>query len=303
VTERVRIATRQSKLALWQARFVATRLAEVHPGVKIELVGITTRGDRWLSSPLAEIGGKGLFIKELEQALGDGRADLAVHSMKDLPAHLPDEFCLAVVGFREDVRDAFISRSGLLTQLPAGARVGSSSLRRRAQLLARRSDLEVVPVRGNVDTRLAKLDRGEFDALVLALAGLTRLGLAERVTEAFDVDTMVPAAGQGALGIECLRANVRVLQLLEPLVDPHTARLVGAERAVAAALGADCTAPVGAYAKALAVNALELTALVATPDGATVLRASADGSDAQAVAAEVVAKLVASGAGKLLAGR
>jgi hydroxymethylbilane synthase len=170
-------------------------------------------------------------------------------------------------------------------------------------LLARRSDLEVVPVRGNVDTRLAKLDRGEFDALVLALAGLTRLGLAERVTEAFDVDTMVPAAGQGALGIECLRANVRVLQLLEPLVDPHTARLVGAERAVAAALGADCTAPVGAYAKALAGNALELTALVATPDGATVLRASADGSDAQAVAAEVVAKLVASGAGKLLAGR
>jgi hydroxymethylbilane synthase len=303
VTERVRIATRQSKLALWQARFVATRLAEVHPGVKIELVGITTRGDRWLSSPLAEIGGKGLFIKELEQALGDGRADLAVHSMKDLPAHLPDEFCLAVVGFREDVRDAFISRSGLLTQLPAGARVGSSSLRRRAQLLARRSDLEVVPVRGNVDTRLAKLDRGEFDALVLALAGLTRLGLAERVTEAFDVDTMVPAAGQGALGIECLRANVRVLQLLEPLVDPHTARLVGAERAVAAALGADCTAPVGAYAKALAGNALELTALVATPDGATVLRAGADGSDAQAVAAEVVAKLVASGAGKLLAGR
>jgi hydroxymethylbilane synthase len=303
VTERVRIATRQSKLALWQARFVATRLAEVHPGVEIELVGITTRGDRWLSSPLAEIGGKGLFIKELEQALGDGRADLAVHSMKDLPAHLPDEFCLAVVGFREDVRDAFISRSGLLTQLPAGARVGSSSLRRRAQLLARRSDLEVVPVRGNVDTRLAKLDRGEFDALVLALAGLTRLGLAERVTEAFDVDTMVPAAGQGALGIECLRANVRVLQLLEPLVDPHTARLVGAERAVAAALEADCTAPVGAHAKALAGDALELTALVATPDGTTVLRASADGSDARAVAAEVVAKLVASGAGKLLAGR
>ncbi len=198
------IATRESPLALWQAEFVKAALEAAHEGLEVSLLGMRTQGDRWLSAPLSEVGGKGLFIKELEQALLDGRADLAVHSMKDVPAHVTDGFVLPAVAFRGDVRDALVSSDGLpFADLPEGARVGSASLRRQSQLLARRPDLQVAPVRGNVGTRLGKLDGGEYDALVLAGAGLQRLGLTARVSEYLSVADSVPAAGQGALGIEC----------------------------------------------------------------------------------------------------
>jgi len=195
--DRIVIATRESKLALWQARFVRDRLLEKHAGLDVVLLGMTTRGDQWLSSPLSEVGGKGLFIKELEEALQSGRADLAVHSMKDVPASLPAGFALPMVGYRDDVRDALVAPAGhTLASLPEGARVGSSSLRRQCMLLARRPDLEIAPVRGNVGTRLDKCDAGEYDALVLAAAGLNRLGLASRVSELLPIDVSLPAAGQ-----------------------------------------------------------------------------------------------------------
>ncbi|NIW85577.1 MAG: hydroxymethylbilane synthase, partial [Gammaproteobacteria bacterium] len=246
---RLVIATRQSQLALWQANFVSARLREAHPDLTVELLGITTRGDRWLSSPLAEVGGKGLFIKELEEALAAGRADLAVHSVKDVPAELPEGFAMPVIAYREDPRDVLVTRDGgILAGLPAGARVGSSSLRRRSQLLARRPDLLIEPIRGNVDTRLRKLDDGEYDALVLAAAGLARLGLAGRASEYLATEVCLPAAGQGALGIECRWGDDRVHALLEPLEDPRVAACVSAERTVSAVLGADCTAPLAAHA-------------------------------------------------------
>ncbi|MGD8418754.1 MAG: hydroxymethylbilane synthase, partial [Pseudomonadales bacterium] len=213
--ERIVIATRESKLALWQAEFVQRELSKASPGTSVELLGMTTRGDQWLSSPLSEVGGKGLFIKELEEAMLDGRADVAVHSMKDVPAHLPDGFVLPLIGYRADVRDALVTRSeGGLDDLPEGAVVGSSSLRRQAMLLARRPDLRVRPVRGNVGTRLGKMDAGEYDALVLAAAGLDRLGLAGRISERLPVDVSLPAAGQGALGVECSAAATELSALL-----------------------------------------------------------------------------------------
>lgn len=294
------IATRESPLALWQAEFVKGALETAHEGLSVSLLGMRTQGDRWLSSPLSEVGGKGLFIKELEQALLDGRAHLAVHSMKDVPARIPDGFVLPAVGFRDDVRDALVSRGGVpFGELPAGARIGSASLRRQSQLRARRPDLEVAPVRGNVGTRLGKMQAGEYDALVLAAAGLGRLGMADRITEYLSVVESVPAAGQGALGIECRAGDDAVRDLIAVLDDPEVNACVTAERTVSAGLGADCSAPLGAYAQRIG-GCIHLTAVLASVDGRRVLRASASGDDPGSVGGEVVESLQAQGAGDIL---
>ena len=298
--DELRIATRKSRLALWQANFVKSELERHHPGLGVELIGMTTEGDRRLDARLATLGGKGLFIKELEAALLRGDADLAVHSMKDLPADLDNRFALPAVGFREDVRDAWISLHGPMDAAPAGATVGSSSLRRQAQLLAARPDLVVLPVRGNVDTRLRKLEQGEFDALVLAVAGLTRLGRADSITEALGLDRCLPAAGQGALGIECLARNTRVHELLQPLNDSADSLCVRAERGVSAALGADCSMPLGAHAK-LGEDGLTLRAILGSPDGGVLIRAAATRPDADSAVNAVVGELRRQGAGPLLA--
>lgn len=295
----VRIATRKSQLAVWQASFVKGELERVHPGLDVALVGLSTAGDRWLDAPLSEAGGKGLFVNELEAALRRGDADLAVHSMKDVPAQLSDGFALPVIAYREDVRDAWISPRGRLDDIHPGAVVGSSSLRRQAQILAIRPDLEVRPIRGNVDTRLAKLDAGEFDAIVLAMAGLSRLGWADRADEAISVARCLPAAGQGALGIEALSGNEPIIKLLTPLRDPVTTTCVTAERGVSAALGADCSLPLAAYAE-LRDDQVWLRALLASPDGKTLLRAEARDASARAAVETVVGDLNALGAVDLL---
>jgi hydroxymethylbilane synthase len=294
------IATRESPLALWQAEHIRLALQAAHPGLEVTLLGMRTQGDRWLQSPLSEAGGKGLFIKELEQAMLDGRADLAVHSMKDVPAHLSNEFALPVIGFRDDVRDVLVTQGDVsFAGLPVGARVGSASLRRQAQLLARRPDLEVVPVRGNVGTRLGKLDAGDYDALVLASAGLERLGLSDRITEYLSVVDSVPCAGQGALGIECLAGARQLRELIAVLNDPQVSACVLAERAVSAGLGADCSAPLGAYAE-LCGDRISLVAVLASVDGRRLLRAEASGSDPGKVGAEVVESLESQGARAIL---
>jgi hydroxymethylbilane synthase len=301
VKPKLRIATRKSKLALWQAEFVKTRLERAHPELDVELIGLTTRGDQWLSAPLSQIGGKGLFVKELEQAIVDGRADIAVHSMKDVPAILPDGFVMPVIAFREDARDVLLSRGGeRLIDLPASARIGSSSLRRRSQLLLIRPDLLILPLRGNVDTRVAKLDAGELDAIVLAAAGLERLGLAARITERLPIDVCLPAAGQGALGIECREGARDVVELLAPLADADSARCVGAERAVGAALGADCTLPIAAHAVRDG-DTLRLKALIASADGSKVVRSEVTGRDPGGVGAEAARRLKIGGGDAILA--
>ncbi len=294
----VRIATRESALALWQANFIRDQLIARHPGLQVELLGMTTAGDRWLQSPLSEIGGKGLFVKELEQAMLDGRADIAVHSVKDLPAVMPDGFALPVVGFRDDIHDVVVGCSPDLDALPHGARVGSSSLRRQAQLLALRPDLNITPVRGNVGTRLAKLDAGDYDAIVLAAAGLNRLEINREDLFKLPTNLCLPAPGQGALGIECL-ADSPVQDLLAPLVDQSVAACVTAERGVSAGLGADCSLPVAASAE-FANGEVTLRALLASADGSTLLRADARGSNPESVAAEVVDALFSQGAQAIL---
>ena len=296
---KVRIATRRSRLALWQASFVKREMERAHPSLDVELVGLSTAGDRWLDAPLSEAGGKGLFVNELEAALLRGDADLAVHSMKDVPAMLGDGFAMPVIAYREDVRDAWISPHGRLDGIRSGAVVGSSSLRRKAQILAARPDLEVRPIRGNVDTRLAKLEAGEFDAIVLAMAGLSRLGWADRASEALSVSRCLPAAGQGALGIECLSGNERITALLAPLRDKVTAACVTAERGVSAALGADCSLPLAAYAE-LQDEGIWLRALLASADGQTLLRAEARGASVAEAVRSVVGDLNALGAAGLL---
>lgn len=296
--DRLRIATRKSKLALWQASFIKGQLERAHPRLAIELVGISTAGDRWLDAPLSETGGKGLFINELEAALARGDADLAVHSMKDVPAVLDGQFAMPVIGYRQDARDAWISPKGGLRAMPPGATLGTSSLRRQAQILALRPDLRMRPLRGNVDTRLAKLKAGEVDAILLAMAGLARLGWAGQVTEALPPSLLLPAPGQGALGVECRADDDRVLGFLAPLRDPATAVCVEAERGVSAALGADCSQPLAAYAQ-LRGEALFLQALLASPDGGTVLKAEAKGP-AEQVANLVAEDLKAQGALQLL---
>lgn len=296
--DRVRIAARRSKLALWQASFIKGELRRAHPGLAIELVGISTAGDRWLNAPLSEVGGKGLFINELEAALARGDADLAVHSMKDVPALMNEEFAMPVIGYRQDVRDAWISPKGGLQAMPSGAAVGTSSLRRQAQILALRPDLRVLPLRGNVDTRLAKLEAGDVDAVMLAMAGLVRLGWADQVTEALPPSLFLPAPGQGALGVECRADDGQALDLLAPLRDPATTACVQAERGLSAALEADCSQPLAAYAQPAGAAVL-LQALLASPDGATVLKAEAKGP-AEQVANRVAEDLQAQGALQLL---
>jgi hydroxymethylbilane synthase len=280
VSERVVIATRRSRLALWQAEHVKARLEALHPGLRAELLPLSTRGDELLEATLAGAGGKGLFVKELEAALAGGRADLAVHSMKDVPVELPPGFALAAITAREDPRDAFVStRFGSLAGLPAGAVVGTSSLRRQAQIAERFPALEVRPLRGNLDTRLAKLDRGDYAAIVLAAAGLKRLGLGARIRGYLEIEESLPAAGQAALGIECLAGRDDLVRLLAPLADAEADACVRAERAVNRALGGNCAIPLGAFALQRGAR-LRLRALVASPDGRRVARAECEGDAA-----------------------
>ncbi|HWJ01213.1 MAG TPA: hydroxymethylbilane synthase [Burkholderiales bacterium] len=297
---RVVIATRRSRLALWQAEHVKQRLEALHGGLAVELLPLSTRGDEILDRRLDQAGGKGLFVKELENALAERRADLAVHSMKDVPADLPPGFVLAAIMAREDPRDAFISNNHEnIGGMKAGSVVGTSSLRRAAQIAQRHPHLEMKLLRGNVETRLAKLDRGEYDAIILAVAGLVRLGLAARIRSRLDVDDSLPAPGQGALGIECLDGRGDVASLLGPLNDPATARCVQAERAVSRALGGSCAVPLGAYAE-LADAGLRLRALVASLDGQRIARADCRGTDPAALAADAVAELRRHGAVEIL---
>ncbi len=267
------MATRKSALALAQARAFMARLAALHPGITIRELLVTTTGDVVQDRALAEIGGKGLFVKEIEEALLEGRADIAIHSLKDVPPALLPSLCIDCVPEREDPRDVLVSRSGkTLAELPAGSRVGTGSLRRRVQLLAYRPELEVVAIRGNVDTRLRKCESGEVDAVVLARAGLNRLGLAERATESIAPEVMLPAVGQGALGIEQRSDDARVGELLAPLTHPDTKILVSAERGVMQAINGNCTTPVGAFGLRQGAE-LYLRAFLAEPDGSNPRRA------------------------------
>jgi hydroxymethylbilane synthase len=299
------IATRESALALWQAEHIQARLEALHPGLEVRLLGMTTEGDRRLGSSLAKIGGKGLFVKELEAALLDGRADLAVHSMKDVPMHLPEGFVLGAVPAREDPRDAFVSNDhAALDALPQGACVGTSSLRREALLRHTRPDLRVEPLRGNVQTRLRKLDDGAYDAIVLATAGLKRLGLDARIRAPIAPEASLPAVGQGALGIEIRADRADVAALIAALDDADTRWCVEAERAMSRALGGSCTVPLGGYAQRDGA-AVRLRGFVATPDGRTLLRAEATvahaGTSPDALGQAVAAQLEAQGARAVLA--
>jgi len=304
VTPRLIIASRESRLAMWQAEHVRAALAKLYPATAVEILGMTTQGDRVLDVTLAKIGGKGLFVKELEVALAEGRADIAVHSAKDVPMELPEGFLLAAMLPREDPRDALVSaRHARLEDLPAGAIVGTSSLRREAQLRARFPALEVRPLRGNLDTRLAKLDRGEYDAIVLACAGLVRLGLADRIRARLDPADSLPAAGQGALAIECRADRTDLARLLAPLNDAATAACVRAERAVSRALGGSCQLPLGAHA-VIEDGVLWMRGLVASPDGRRLARGEirAPTTDPEGAGAELAALLRARGADAILAG-
>jgi hydroxymethylbilane synthase len=298
------IATRESPLALWQAEHVKARLEQLHPAAQIELLGMTTRGDQILDRALANVGGKGLFIKELETALLERRAHLAVHSLKDVPMELAPEFSLAAVLEREDPRDCFVSsRYDALAQMPPGSRVGTSSLRRELMLRAAYPQLEVLPVRGNVGTRLAKLDRGEFDALLMAAAGLKRLGLAQRIRAILPTAEFLPAPGQGALAIETRAGDGASAQLVAPLEHPDTRAAVTAERAVSQGLGGSCTMPLAAYAE-IEPDGLRLRARVGDHRSGRYVAAEVLGpaTAAQAIGAEAVAQLKARGALQLLQG-
>lgn len=313
MTAVLRIATRRSPLALWQARHVAARLRALHPGLPVELVALTTRGDRMLGAPLASVGGKGLFVKELEHALLDGRADIAVHSMKDVTVEVPAGLEVCVVLPRADPRDALVSpRHPGLAALPPGARVGTSSLRRKCQLRALRPDLVLLDLRGSVNTRLAKLDRGEFDAIVLACAGLERLGLTARIAERLAPEVLLPAIGQGTMGIECREGDTALADLIASLNHPETALGIAAERGLNRRLGGGCQVPVAGYARRRD-GALWLRALVARIDGSKILRAegttlvAADGTDteesrsgAESLGRAVAESLIAQGADAIL---
>ncbi len=275
------IATRRSRLALWQSEHIKQTLARLHPGMTLELLPLSTRGDELLDRRLDQAGGKGLFVKELENAIAEGRADLAVHSIKDVPAEMPPGFVLAAITAREDPRDVFISNNfRSLSQMPKGASLGTSSLRRAAQIVERFPHLEIRLLRGNVDTRLAKLERGEYDAIVLAAAGLKRLGLEQKATARLEPEEMLPAPGQGALGIECLAARADVRALLAPLADRATSACVRAERAVSRALGGSCTLPLAAFGE-ISAGGLRLRALVASADGRRVVRCELEGDAAE----------------------
>lgn len=303
MTQLVRIATRKSALALWQAEYVKAQLQAFHPGLAVELVPMSTQGDKILDTPLAKIGGKGLFVKELETAMLEGRADIAVHSMKDVPVEFPEGLMLSTICQREDPRDAFVSHHYAdLEALPQGAVVGTSSLRRQCQLKALRPDLTIRDLRGNVNTRLSKLDAGEFDAIILAAAGLIRLGFEERIRAFLPVEQSLPANGQGAVGIECRTDDSAIRALLAPLEHTPTRQAVLAERAMNRALQGGCQVPIGAFAVHEA-DQLWLRGLVGQLDGQQVLTAEVRGpaEDAEALGAALANQLLALGAGEILA--
>lgn len=297
------IASRESALALWQARHIQARLQALYPTAQVEILGMTTTGDQILDSPLARIGGKGLFVKELEVALEEGRADLAVHSMKDVPMNLPQGFMLAATGEREDPRDAFVSNNfKSLQELPHGSVVGTSSLRRQSQLMARFPHLKIESLRGNLQTRLRKLDEGQYAAIILAAAGLKRLGLESRIAGLIDPKDSIPAVGQGALGIEICTGRDDLLAALAPLNHMDTEACVQAERAMSRALAGSCTVPLGAYAT-INNGQLSISGFVASVDGAAMVRAEVSGrpAEAEAIGQQLAAALVAQGADKILA--
>ena len=298
----LKIATRQSPLALWQANYVKDSLQQLYPDLTVELVLMVTKGDVILDSPLAKIGGKGLFVKELENALLNKEADIAVHSMKDVPMQFPEGLGLAVICKREDPRDAFVSNSyRTFSELPQGAVVGTSSLRRQCQLKALRPDLDIRSLRGNVGTRLSKLDHGDYDAIILASAGLIRLGLADRIASFIEVEQSLPAAGQGAVGIECRTDDVQVKQLLAPLADAETTCCVLAERAMNNRLQGGCQVPIGGYA-VLQQGQLYLRALVGDVDGSQIIRAEGKSAvkNADVLGVQIAEQLLAQGADKIL---
>ncbi len=302
-TRTIRIATRKSALALWQAEHIKARLESLYPQATIELLAMSTQGDKILDVPLAKIGGKGLFVKELEQAMLEDRADIAVHSMKDVPMRFPDGLGLAIICEREDPTDAFVSNHHAnLDDLPQGAVVGSSSMRRQCQLMLNRPDLKVVSLRGNVNTRLQKLDNGDFDAIVLASSGLKRLGFDERIKHTISDTVSLPAVGQGALGIECRTDDQELISLLQPLKHIDSWDTVSAERAMNLRLEGGCQVPIAGYAT-LNGNELTLRGLVGTVDGQRVVRAEFKGprEDAEAIGINVAEQLLAQGADKILA--
>ena len=298
----IRIATRKSALALWQAEYVKSRLEQAHPGLVVTLVPMVSRGDKLLDSPLSKIGGKGLFVKELETALLENEADIAVHSMKDVPMDFPEGLGLFCICEREDPRDAFVSNTfSSLDDLPEGSVVGTSSLRRQAQLLTRRPDLQIRFLRGNVNTRLAKLDAGEYDAIILAAAGLIRLGFEDRITSAISIEDSLPAGGQGAVGIECRSADHEIHALLAPLHHAETAVRVTAERALNKHLNGGCQVPIACYA-VLEGEHIWLRGLVGEPSGGLLLSADARAPQSQAteLGVRVAEDLLPQGAGDIL---
>jgi hydroxymethylbilane synthase len=297
------IASRESVLAMWQAEHIRDRLRALYPQTTVSILGMTTQGDQILNVTLAKIGGKGLFVKELETALEEGRADIAVHSLKDVPMNLPEGFMLACVGEREDPRDAFVSNNYANPEaLPAGSVVGTSSLRRESQLRARFPNLKIEPLRGNVQTRLRKLDEGQYTAIILAAAGLKRLGLGDRIRALLSSDDSLPAVGQGALGIECLANRADLKAVLVPLHHANTAACVLAERALSRALAGSCQVPLGGFAEVMG-DKLRLRGFVASPDGKRMVRAEQTGSvnDPEALGDAVAQALRAQGADEILA--
>jgi hydroxymethylbilane synthase len=302
VRARLRIATRRSPLALWQANHVARRLVQAHPDLAVDLVPMTTQGDRVRDRPLADVGGKGLFVKELERAIVEGRAEIAVHSMKDVPSEMPPGMAIAAVLPRADPRDALVSpRYGRLDHLPAGARVGTSSPRRNAQLKHLRPDLVVVPLRGNVDTRLARLEEGALDGILLACAGLDRLGLTARISEVLDPEAFIPAVGQGVIGVECAAGDSDSQATVAALHDAPTAIRLAAERAFAERLHGSCHSPIAAHA-AIRGETVTLSAFVGSPDGSEAYRDRIAGpvADAAALGLALAEQMLDAGAASLL---
>lgn len=301
-TDLIRIATRKSPLAMWQAEHVAAALTSAHPGIRVELLGMSTQGDKILDTPLAKIGGKGLFVKELEQGMLEGSADIAVHSMKDVPVELPEGLHLPVIMEREDPRDAFVSNNFAdLDALPQGAKVGTSSLRRQSQIMERRPDLELLPLRGNVNTRLRKLDESEYDAIILAAAGLIRLKFSDRIRGFIEPEQSLPAIGQGAVGIECRADDERINALIEPLHHTQTAIRVGAERAMNNRLEGGCQVPIAGHAL-LQDDQLWLRGLVGSVDGKIIIRDEIRGAsaDAETMGITLAERLLDAGAAGIL---
>ena len=297
------IASRESALAMWQAEHIQQRLRQLYPELEVRILGMTTQGDQILNMPLSKIGGKGLFIKELEQAMAEGRADIAVHSMKDVTMTMPEGFCLAAIGEREDPRDAFVSNQFKnLADLPQGSIVGTSSMRRQSLLLARYPHLKIHALRGNVGTRLKKLDEGQYSAIILAAAGLKRLGLGDRITSLLTPEQSLPAVGQGAIGIECKSDRADLIELVQPLNHPETAYRVSAERAMSRTLGGSCQVPLGGFAE-IVNGVLKLRGFVAKPDGSQIIEAAVQGlpTEAEMLGTNLAAQLLAQGAGEILA--